>query len=119
MRHGTDGFSYITLLVGLSLTVLIAAALCGELIHGMQLVQLTRARTEVLNVAQAEMEAIRGTAFDRLVGFPVSGANAVGEIRVEALTPRRKRVSVFLQHPRYPNQTVTLVTYVHQQGLNP
>ena len=118
-RRRVDGFSYVELLISLAVFALAVVSLSSGLTHGLALSGATRARTTLLNAAQAEMEKARGVAFDLLAGYAVSVPGMSGEVRVETLTARRKRVSVILQDDYYRHQRVVLVTYVHQRGLNP
>ncbi len=111
------GFSFVELLISVAMIFCLAASLTGAFVYGTQFPRAIRARTELLNRAQAEMERIRGISFVNLAGYPVSSQDIVGEVRVETLTPRRKRVAVLLRHARYGNDTLALVTYVHRRGL--
>src|SRR3989338_1289870 len=110
MLRGTTGLSYAALLVGLGLTLLTVIWLSGSLTYGMRVARLTKVKTELLNVAQAEMEKLRGVPFDLLRGYPLTGTGMTGEVRVEPLTARRKRVAVLLQQ-QAGHQRVELVTY--------
>ena len=85
--------------------------------QGMRLASMAAAKTELLNAAQQEMERVRGIRFTELQNYTVNRTNIAGQVTVENVTSRRKRISVLLAHTTYPNQNVALVTYAHQEGL--
>jgi Tfp pilus assembly protein PilV len=119
MRRGAQGLSYVEVMVSTAGGLLLIMTLSAALIHGLRLSAAVKARTQLLNAAQAEMERIRGIPFERLESYAVNGPGGVaGKVRVETVAPRRKQVSVLLG-PRGSVQRVELVTYVHEQGLNP
>ena len=119
MRRGwNEGFSYLEVMVAITITIVMATSLSMTFIDGMKLSRLMQAKTELLNVGQAEMEKIRGLPFERVDGYAIETPEARGQVTVEFLTARRKRITVFLRHAR-ESQTLTLVTYRHPHGLNP
>lgn len=117
--HGERGFSYVELVVSMAVLLLGAVALWGGLTTSLPLAGALRGRTTLLNRAQTEMETLRGIPFSGLATYQINDAEAVGEVRVDLLSARRKRVVVSLEHPRYLGRPLVLVTDVHQQGLNP
>lgn len=116
---GEQGFSYVELVVSLAVLLLGTVALWGGLTTSLPLAGALRARTTLLNRAQTEMETLRGVPFAALAAYQINDAEAVGAVRVDLLSARRKRVIVSLEHPRYVGRPLVLVTDVHQQGLNP
>jgi Tfp pilus assembly protein PilE len=118
MRRRNDGFSYVELLIGLAISLVMIVTLSMGLTYGVRLSNVTKAHADLLSAAQAEMERIRGLPFDRLESAAVRRPGVTGDIQVEQQTDRRKRVSVHLQHAQYPHLRIVLATYVHQHGLN-
>lgn len=118
MRRHRGGFSYVTVICSMAIATLMMTALLMMLTHGLRLSAWARARTELLNAAQAELERACGTPFDRLQSYAVSGPNAAGSVQVESLPSGGKRISVWLQHARNSNQTVVLVTEASRHGLH-
>ena len=119
MRRGRNGgFSYLEVMVAVTIAIVTAASLSMTFINGMKLSRLMQAKTDLLNVGQAEMEKIHGIPFEQVAGYALETPEATGRVTVEFLTARRKRITVFLRHAR-ESQTLTLVTYRHPHGLNP
>ena len=111
------GFSYLEVLVAMAIALVVSVSSFFALTNGTRLSEAMHARIALLTIGQAEMEHLLGVPFDRLEGYPIETADAAGSVTVDTLTPRRKRITVFLRHLRAPNQTLALVTYDHQQGI--
>ena len=116
--HRNGGFSYLEVMVAVTIAVVMATSLSMTFINGMKLSRLMQAKTELLNVGQAEMEKIHGIPFERVEGYAIETPEATGQVTVESLTARRKRITVSLRHT-HESQTLALVTYRHPHGLNP
>ena len=112
------GFSYLEVLLAMAIALVVAVSSFMALTNGTRLSEAMHARVDLLNVGQAAMERLLGIPFDRLEGYAIDTADVTGEVTVDPLTPRRKRVSVCLRHHRALNQTLALVTYVYPQGLS-
>lgn len=103
------GLTYVGVLVAVVITPIVFVALTMGLTQGMRLASMANAKTELLSAAQQEMEQVRGIRFTELQDYTVNRTDMTGQVTVEAVTARRKRVSVSLQHTAYPNQNVALV----------
>ena len=112
------GFSYVEVVFAMTIALVVAVSSFMALTSGTRLSEAMHARVDLLNIGQAEMERLLGIPFDRLEGYAIDTADVTGAVTVDPLTPRRKRVSVFLRHHRELNQTLALVTYVYPQGLS-
>ena len=115
--HVRAGFSYVEVLLAMAIALVVSVSSFFALTYGTRLSDAMHARVTLLTVGQAEMEHLLGVPFDRLEGYPIETADAAGSVTVDTPAPRRKRITVFLRHLRVPNQTLALVTYVHQQGI--
>lgn len=104
------GSSYISVLLGLALITIIGCALFAGFAHGQRLARLLRQRTALLNVAQAEMERARGMPFEHVLSHPIDQEGATGEMRVELLSARRKRIWLTVRHPSAPGWPVQMAT---------
>jgi len=118
MRQHQHGFTYVEALVAAALLMGVVVSLTMGLSHGMRLSEMAKARTALLNAAQDQIEQVRGVRFNTLQGYAVSIGEITGNVTVEALTARRKRVSVRLTHAQFIGQPIELVTYVHLNGIN-
>lgn len=115
----TAGLSYLEVMFAITVILVMATSVFMGLTNGIRLMRAMQVRTALLNVGQSEMEHIRGIPFARLESYPISQPQMTGEVTVDHLTARRKRVTVRLQHTQETNQPLILVTYVHQRSLNP
>jgi Tfp pilus assembly protein PilV len=111
------GLTYLETLIGAALAVVIVVSLSAALTHGLQLSRMARARTHVLSAAQAELERLRGVPFEQLQSRPVSLDELTGEVHVDRVAPRQKRVTVSLRRTEMPGTTVVLAADVYQQSL--
>lgn len=118
-RRRMAGLTYIEVLCGMSMALVMVSVCAVSLRHGARLAEASRARTQALNAAQSELERLRMRDFDDLAGYAVDNPPIRGEVFVEPLPPRGKRLIVALHHADYPGQDVWLVTDVHQEGLTP
>ena len=118
MRQHQHGFTYVEALVAAALLMGVVVSLTAGLSHGMRLSEMAKARTALLNAAQDQIEQARGVRFNTLQGYAVSAGEITGNVTVEALTARRKRVSVRLTHAQFNGQPIELITYVHLNGIN-
>lgn len=118
MVRDQQGFTYVEALVAAALLVGVVVSLTMGLSHGMRLSEMAKARTALLNAAQDQIEQARGVRFNNLQGYAVNVDEITGNVTVEALTARRKRVSVRLTHAQFTSQPIELVTYVHLNGIN-
>ena len=110
------GESYLAALCGLTIILVMVVSLGMALTHGFRLFGLMRARTELLNRGQMEMEWIRGFSMDQLAGYTFQAPGMAGEVLVELLSPLRKRVAVVLRHSRDASHPLVLVTDVASSG---
>lgn len=118
MHQHQRGLTYAEVLVAAALLVGIVGSLVAGLSHGMRLSEMAKVRTALLNAAQDQIEQIRGRRFENVQGSVVTVGEMTGNVTVEPLSARRKRVSVRLTHAQFPSQPIGLVTYVHLNGLN-
>lgn len=110
LSHPRAGSSYISVLLGLALITIIGCALFAGFAHGQRLARLLRQRTALLNVAQAEMEHVRGLPFEQVVSHPIDQGDVTGEVRIELLNAHRKRIWLTVRHPSAPGWPVHVVT---------
>jgi hypothetical protein len=108
-----SGLTYLDVLFGTAVTVLIVVTLSMALTHGLRLSRVARARTQVLGAAQAEVERLRTVTFEQVGSYPVSGELLAGEVQVDLVSPRQKRVVVRLRHLEVPAATVVLMIDVY------
>ncbi|MBI3311929.1 MAG: hypothetical protein HYZ88_00160 [Candidatus Omnitrophica bacterium] len=115
----TAGVSYLEIMFAITVVLVMVTSVFMGLTNGIRLMRAMQVRTALLNVGQSEMERVRGIPFTQLDSYTISRPQVLGEVTVDQLTARRKRVTVFLRHLRETNQSLILVTDVHQHGLNP
>lgn len=118
MRINQRGVSYISILIATAIAPIVILSATMGIVHGKRLSDGAKARTVLLSAAQDEIERMRGISFDLVQTYTVDRGNISGSVNVEFLTVRRKRVAVVMTHDQFANQSVTLVTYVHRDGLN-
>ena len=118
MPHDRAGFSYLEVLVAVAIVLVVATSSSMAFTSGTRLSSTMRGRIELLNVGQEEMERLQDLPFNLLESYPIDLPPVRGQVTVDSVTPRRKRITMLLQHTQDDRQTLTLVTYIHRQGLH-
>ena len=111
------GFTYVSVLLGLAITLAGGVPIFIGLSHCLKLSNLLQARTMLLSAAEGEVESVRGVPFEQLKSYTVQRPPVFGDVIVETLNPDRKRVMVRLRHRAAVSEPILLVTYVHRHGL--
>ncbi|HEX9780633.1 MAG TPA: hypothetical protein VGB20_05395 [bacterium] len=117
VRERRLGISYVDLLFGLVISISLLVSLSMAWTHGMRMMRATEIRTELLNLAQGEMERVRGRPYGELESARIRAGEAVGEVTIERLEGRHARVTVKFARADDPGAPVTLVTEVYPHGI--
>lgn len=115
-RRCRCGVMYLDVMAGVAVLLIAVVALSAALVQGMRVSRMAKARTAVLDAAQAEMERLRGVGFDQLGDAAVETPDVMGRVRIYS-QGRSKRVVVALQHRQIGSASVTLATEVYRDGM--